>query len=54
MAASREIVMERKEPSKILIQPHMHLEHSTTGGHAIDNGDWDTDIVVRLQTFPVS
>jgi len=54
MAALREIVMERKEARKILIQPHMCLEHGTTGGQAIDDGDGDGDIVVRLQTFPVS
>jgi len=54
MAALREIVMERKEPRKILIQPHMCLEHGTTGSKAIDDGDGDSDVIVRLQTFPVS
>jgi len=46
MVGLREIVMARKEPRKIMIQPHMYLEHKAGGGEG--------DTVVQLQTFPVS
>jgi len=39
MAAMREIVMARKEPRKLLVQPHLHL---------------DSDSKVVLQTFAAS